>query len=147
MWRWYVCGFVVAAAISWVVTLFHSAGFAPFGLISVSAGLALGAVLCALATTLRVADRSHLIIGTLILAVVTALAQHAWLYRDFRRQWQEARASSAELAMFRPESPWSPAEYLAHELTPGRAAFWTLDAALVVAAAVSVVVWWHRRPK
>jgi hypothetical protein len=147
MWRWYVGGVVSAAAISWVVTLFHRAGFAPFGLISVGAGLALGAVLCALGTTLRVIKRSQLFIGTLLFAVVTAFAQHAWLYLDFRRQWHEARAASPEVAMFRPESPWSPAEYLARELTPGRAGLWALDGALIVAAAVAVVIMWQRRSK
>jgi hypothetical protein len=145
MWRWYVSGFVVAAATGWVVTQFHSAGFAPFGLISVGAGLALGAVLGALATTLRVADRSQLVIGTMIFAVVTAFAQHAWLYLDFRRQWHEARAASPEVALFRPEAPWSPAEYVARELTPGRAALWALDGALIVAAALGVVFWLQRR--
>jgi hypothetical protein len=73
-------------------------------------------------------------------ALVTTLAEHAWLYLDFRRQWQEVRAKSPEVALFRPEAPWSPAEYFARELSAGRAPLWALDAVLVIAAAVTVVV-------
>jgi hypothetical protein len=147
MWRWYVGGTVVAAAVSWIATQFHSADLAPLGLISVGAGLALGAALAALAVKLRVAGRLPLIVGTLFFAVLTALAQHAWLYLDFRRQWHEARANSAEIAMFRPETPWPPADYFARESTTQQIALWALDTALIVVAAVAVVAWWQRRNK
>jgi len=73
-----------------------------------------------------------------LLAIVTVLAQHAWLYHSFRQQWHEARAKSPEVALFRAEAPWSPREYFARELTPYRAALWCLDAALItVTAAVA----------
>jgi hypothetical protein len=144
MLRWYIGGLLAALAISWIASRFHSAGFAPIGLLSICVGLALGATLSTIAVTQRVAGKWRLIIGTLILAVLTVLAQHAWLYLDFRRQWQEARAESPQVAMFRPETPWSPAEYFAREFTSQTAALWALDAALISAAAVGAIVIWQR---
>jgi hypothetical protein len=80
--------------------------------------------------------RVRLMIETIVLAAVAVLAEHAWLYIDFRRQWHEARANSAEIAMFRPETPWSPVEYFTREASEGRWALWLTDAAIITAAAV-----------
>jgi hypothetical protein len=151
MLTWYITSAGAALAIAWLAAMLHLSGYAPLGLISLAVGAALGAALSAIAATGhrpkggRVAGRTPSILITIAFSILTVLTQHAWLYVEFRRQWHEARANSAEIAMFRPESPWSPAEYLAHELTPERAALWALDAALVVAAAVAVVAWWQRR--
>jgi ABC-type uncharacterized transport system permease subunit len=144
---WYITGAGAALAIAWLAAMLHVSGHAPLAIVSLGVGAALGATLSAIAATLRVAGQRNIILSTILFALVTIVAQHAWLYIDFRRQWHEARAASPEVALFRPESPWSPAEYLARELTPGRAGLWTLDAALVVAAAVAVVIWWQRRSK
>ena len=84
----------------------------------------------------------RLIIGTLLLATLTVVAEHAWLYRDFRRQWQEARTKSATVAMFRPETPPGPGEYFALEFN---GPLWTVDAVLIAGAAVVVVLVWRRR--
>lgn len=147
MLSWYITSAGAALAIACLAAMLHLSGYAPVGLISLGVGAALGAALSAIVAMLRIAGRAPGILTTIVYALVTVLAQHAWLYIEFRRQWHEARANSAQLAMFRPESPWSPAQYLAHELTPARAALWALDATLIVAAAVAVVVWWHRRSK
>jgi hypothetical protein len=144
---WYITGAGAALAIAWLAAMLHASGHAPLGLLSLGVGASLGAALSAIAGSQRLAGTGKLILSTIIFAITTVLAQHAWLYIDFRRQWHEARAASAEIAMFRPESPWSSAEYLAHELTPGRVTLWALDAALIVAAAVAVVAWWQRRSK
>jgi hypothetical protein len=150
---WYITGAGAALAIAWLAAMLHVSGHAPLGLVSLGVGAALGALLSAIAASGhrpkggRLAGQRLLVLSTIIFAIVTVLAQHAWLYIDFRRQWHEARAASPEVALFRAESPWSPAEYLAHELTPKQAALWALDAALIVAAAVGVVVWWQRRSK
>ena len=141
----YVAGAVAAIAIGWLAAKLHVAGFAPIGLLSLGIGIALGAALCSMAASQRLASRRQCVVGALVMAIVTVLAEHAWLYQDFRRQWHEARAESAAVALFRPETPWSPAEYFARELTPGRAALWVLDAVLITAAAVGVVIVWSRR--
>ncbi len=139
MLLWYAAGSIAAVAAAWLAAVLHVSGRAPIGLVSVAVGAALGGLLSAIAASQRLAGRRHLVVGTVMLALVAVLAQHAWLYRDFRRQWQEARARSAEVALFRPETPWSPGEYFRRELTPQRAALWCLDAALVAAAATGTV--------
>jgi len=144
---WYITSAGAALAIAWLAAMLHVSGHAPLGLVSLGVGAALGATISVIAASQRLAGQRRLILSTLLFALLTVLAQHAWLYLDFRRQWHEARAASPEVALFRPESPWSPAEYLARELTPGRAGLWALDAALIVAAAVAVVVMWQRRSK
>jgi hypothetical protein len=147
MVTWYIMSAGAALAIAWLAAMLHVSGHAPLGIISLGVGAALGAALTAIAASQRLAGKRKFILTTIIFAVLTILAQHAWLYVEFRRQWHEARANSAQIAMFRPESPWSPAEYLSHELTPASAALWALDAALIVAAALGVVIWWQRRCK
>ena len=76
---------------------------------------------------------AYLIVAAILFALVTVVAEHAWLYRDFRRQWQEARRQvSRKSACSAPESPPSPREYFAHEWNPK---LWLTDAALIVVAA------------
>jgi hypothetical protein len=137
---WYAAGLIAAVTIAWLAATLQLSGHAPVGLLPAGVGVALGAVLSAIAASQRLAGRRRLVVGTVILALMTVLAEHAWLYRDFRRQWREARATSAEAALFRPEAPWTPREYFAHELTPQRAALWCTDAALITVAAVGTVL-------
>jgi ABC-type uncharacterized transport system permease subunit len=143
---WYGAGAVAAILIAWLAALVHASGHAPIGLVSLAVGIALGAVLRKIAVTLRFASRRHLIIGTILLAIVAVLAEHTWLYLDFRRQWREAREKSPQVALFRPESPWSPREYFAIEATPEHAALWCVDAAIIVASAVGTVIALSRNP-
>jgi hypothetical protein len=147
MFIWYAAGSLAAIAVAWLAALLHIAGRAPVGIVSIGVGLFLGAVLGGIAASQRLAGRQRLLAGTILLAFLAVLAQHAWLYRDFRRQWHEARANSAEAALFRPEQPWSPREYLAYELTPQRATLWCLDAALITAAAAGTVWALNRHPQ
>jgi hypothetical protein len=79
----------------------------------------------------------RLTIGTVLLAILTVVAEHAWLYQDFRGQWQEAREQSAAVAMFRPETPPAVGEYFAHEWNPG---LWGADAAIITVTALGVVL-------
>jgi hypothetical protein len=137
---WYAVGAMAAIAIAWLAAVLHIAGRAPIGIISLAVGISLGALLSALAASQWLACRRRLIAGTILLAIVAIVAEHAWLYRDFRRQWHEARAKSPEAALFRPESPWSPREYFTNELTPRRAALWCLDGALIIAATVGTAL-------
>jgi hypothetical protein len=151
MLLWYAAGLIAAVAIAWLAAVLHLSGHAPIGILSLGTGIVLGMVLSAIAAARhrpqggRAVGRRRLVVGTAILALVTVVAEHAWLYRDFRRQWHEARATSAEVAMFRPEEPWSVGEYFRRELTPRRAALWCLDAALITAAAVGTVLAFDRQ--
>jgi hypothetical protein len=136
-------GIVAAAALGLIAAKLNVAGFAPVGLLPLAVGIALGAVVSWLAGG-GVICRKRLVFATILLAILTVFAEHAWLYRDFCRQWREARASQAQVAMFRSEMPWSPREYFASEATPGRVALWCVDAALIVAAAVATVIAYQR---
>ena len=137
---WYAAGAVAAIVIAWIAALVHASGHAPVGLISLVVGIALGASLRKIAGTLRVPDsRRHLIIGTILLAIVAVLAEHAWLYLDFRRQWHEAREKSPQVAIFRPESPWSPREFLENEATPQLITVWFVDALIIIFSAATTI--------
>jgi hypothetical protein len=142
---WYVGGIAAAAAIGWVAAMCHLGGWAPVGLVSLGIGLTLGLVLSKLAAITHVIGWRQLVVGAVIFALITVLVEHTWLYRDFRRQWQEARAAEPHVALFRPAEPWSPAQYFRHEMTPGRAALWCVDAALIVAGAAATVMVWQRQ--
>jgi hypothetical protein len=139
MFLWYVAGVIASILIAWLAATIHVSGNAPVGIISLGIGIALGTTLAGIAASQRLAGRLRLLVGTIILSLILVLAEHAWLYRDFRRQWHEARISSPAAALFRPEVPWSPAEYFARELTPQRAALWSLDVALITVAAIATM--------
>jgi hypothetical protein len=134
---WIVLGLIGAVVVGWLSAKIHASGHAPIGLTSFGIGALLGMMASVLAATLRVAGIRTLLLGTLLFAAVTILSEHAWLYVDFRGQWQEARASNAAVAMFREETPPSPIAYFAHEWRP---VLWITDAALIVATALCVVV-------
>jgi hypothetical protein len=137
---WYAGGFIAAVCLGWLAARLHVIGFAPIGLVSLGLGVLFGIVVTALAGLAGIRCRTRLIIGTAVLALVSVFAEHAWLYREFRRQWHESRASSAEVALFRAETPSSPSEYFGRELAAGRAPLWLLDALLITLAAIATVL-------
>ena len=144
---WYGAGAVAAIVIAWLAALIHASGHAPIGLVSLAVGSALGAVLAKLAATQSIAGAKRLIAGAILLAILAVAAEHTWLYLDFRRQWHEAREKSPQVAVFRPETPWSPSEYFAIEATPEHAALWCADAVIIVASAVGTVFVLSTKPE
>src|SRR4051812_10320471 len=136
MLLWFGASAVVATAIAWVAAMIHASGHAPVGLVSVGVGIAIGASVAAIAAKQNVRSTRQLIVGTIFIAILTVLAEHAWLYVDFRRQWLQSR-SNAQVALFRTESPPSPSEYFSQELTPQSATLWTVDALVIVASATT----------
>lgn len=141
---WCASGFVAAIVVGWLAAWIYSHGPAPVGITSIVIGIALGAALGALAINLRVVARPTVVRATILLALIAVLAQHGWLYREFRRQWQTARDQSPQIAMFREKSPWSPREYFIREATPQRVALWCADAVLIAAPATGTL-WMLRR--
>jgi hypothetical protein len=138
MCAWFAAGFAVALALAWVVAKLHAAFTAPLGLVSIGFGLIFGIALAAIAMLLNLRSQRALFVGTCVLTAVAIVAQHAWLYVEFRREWHRARATTPEIAMFRPEAPWSPAEYFGNELKAGRAPVWWLDALGIAVPAIAV---------
>ncbi len=141
---WYCLGTLAAIGIGALAAMLNLAGYAPVGILPIGVGVALGAILFGLAAITQVNCRKRLIVGAMALAMVSVLTEHVWLYRDFRRQWHEARANSPHLAMFRPETPWSLREYAAHEATPQQLVLWSFDAALIVATSAATVAYANR---
>jgi hypothetical protein len=140
---WYVAGAVAAIAVGWLASLVHAAGHAPIGIVPVVVGTVLGALLIGLAWLQRLPPVKHIVLSTLALAVLTVVAEHAWLYADYRRQWHADLAKAPRFSEVQAEVP-SLVEYFAHELTPGRGVLWCVDAVLIVAAAI-VTTWYLER--
>lgn len=138
--RWYLGGFVAAAAIGWASAKCHLVGWAPIGLISLAAGVLLGLALAKLAAANAIAGTKQLVIGAILLGLAAVFFAHAWLYVDFRRQWREARDTDPQVALFRPEAPWTPREYFEREFTSRRALLWSVDALLLIAGSVGTVL-------
>lgn len=134
---WCIGGVGSAIAVGWVAAKIHASGHAPIGLVSLGVGALLGVAVLRLAAMLRIAGAGRLITSAAVFAIVTIVAEHTWLYLDFRGQWREAREKSATVAMFRPETPLGAREYFAHEWN---AALWVGDAAMIVGSAVVVVI-------
>ena len=134
---WLASGAIAACVVGWIAAQIHLSGHAPVGLVSAGAGVLLGFLLVWLAGFAGVHCKRRLLVGTLLLAALTIVAEHAWLYRDFRRQWVEAREKSSTVAMFRAETPPGPDVYFAHEWNP---ALWIADGAIIAVAAVGTVM-------
>src|SRR5262249_54916464 len=125
---WYGAGAVTAIFVAWVASLIHSSGNAPLGLVSIGVGATLGVFLANLAATLKLTGKNPPFIGAVLPSILCILAEHPWLSLDFRRQWHADQAKTPQVAIFRPDTPWSPAQYFAHELTPRQGALWAVDA-------------------
>jgi len=136
----YLAGIAAGAAIGWVAAKCHASGWAPVGLVSLGVGVALGYVVSRVAAACGVRCSKRLMVGTVTFALVVAFVEHAWLYHDFCRQWQDARARDPQVALFRPAEPWSPAEYVRHEISSGSVTLWCVDAVLIAAGAVGTVL-------
>jgi hypothetical protein len=141
---WYVLGTLAAVGVGGLAAAFNLADIAPVGILSICIGITLGASLIGLAAVVRVIGGKRLILGAIVLAIVAVLAEHAWLYLEFRREWHQGRAESPHIAMFRPEIPWSPAQYFAHEASANHVALWCVDAALLTAATAGTVAFGRR---
>jgi hypothetical protein len=135
---WLAAGFVASICLAWIAAKIHATVAPPVGSVSLGVGLILGLTLGSLAIMAKVPPRRALIVGAVLLSFVVVIAQHAWLYIEFRRLWRQARAKSPEIAMFRAEEPWSPVAYFGREVEAGRAGVWCLDGALIVGTAVGV---------
>jgi hypothetical protein len=138
MFIWYAAGLFISLLLAWVAAILHASVRAPVGSISVGAGLLLAVMLSTLAMVLKLRPSRALIVGTIVLASAAVLAQHAWLYADYRRQWQAALSKAPRFAELQPVVP-SPFEYFAHELTPARGALWCVDAVLIIGSAVGAM--------
>jgi hypothetical protein len=138
-------GVLAAVAAGWIAARLNVAGFAPVGLLPLVIGMAVGSAVFWLSRQCGMPGGTRLLVAAGLVAILTVLAEHAWLYRDFCRQWREARASQPQVAMFRAEQPWSPAAYFKDEATPWRMVLWSVDAVVLVLSTVATILIWRRR--
>lgn len=136
-----VSGVAAAVGVGLAAATISRTGWAPVGIFSLGVGIAVGVAASKLARWSQIACPTRVAVATLVMALATVVAQHAWLYRDYRQQWHTVREREPALAWFRPETePMAPGEYFATEYSPARLAFWAIDAALVAAAAIGTVL-------
>jgi hypothetical protein len=141
-------GSAAAAGIGLLAATISLTGWAPVGIFSLGVGVAVGVTAMVLASWFKVSCPQRLATATLGMALVAVVAQHAWLYRDYRQQWHAVREREPMLALFRTESaPMSFGEYLAVEASPGRIAFWFVDLVLVASAATGILLLGRRLPE
>jgi hypothetical protein len=136
-------GAAVAVALGWGSAMLHVAGKAPVGLLSLGVGVVLGLLLVALAVLTSTPSRRTLIVAAVLLAILTAVAEHGWLYQAYRQKWRQNRVEQPAAAFFRPDdAPLSLTGYIQRELnySPGQWKFWLLDAGLILCGAAGVVL-------
>jgi hypothetical protein len=141
--------------------------FAPLLLFPVLVGVGLGAMLVGLMRVTEIGDRPVLLAGTVLAVVVAVAGQHYLSYRQALRHHREdsasvqkAREAFGELLRGRlPEPPGSFLDYMDEQARQGRPLFWghaaegwnawaswAVDAILVLAAALAMVVPAARQP-
>ncbi len=152
MSRVYSLGLLAAIAVAWLGAVIHASGRAPIGLVSIGMGLILGLAIHKIAVRELLPAASRVVIAAVLLSLVMVLMQHAWLYREYRRQWHDARENSPHVMLFRSEKfkadrPLPPGPYLAREASPHRIALWCADAALIMSSAAATVWIMQRRAK
>jgi hypothetical protein len=133
---WFFAGGLAAVVVGWFAAKVHASGYAPLGLTSLAVGAFLGAVLGFAATHLRRNETWFLLLSAILFSSLTIVAEHAWLYLEFRGQWTESREKSPTVAMFRLAEPPAPQVYFARDWNPR---LWIADAAIITVATIGVL--------
>lgn len=142
---WVLAGLLASVGIAWLAAKLHSAGFAPVVLLPLGVGVALGAAITWLAQQLRQPRLGSVLLIVLLSSIVVVVAEHAWLYQEFRQEWHEALRADPRVALFRPREPWSIGAYFRHEATPQQVVLWSVDAALIIIGSLAAALLLHRQ--
>ena len=134
---WIALSAFAAIIVGWLSALIHASGHAPIGLTSFFVGAVLGIVIGVIAASQGIRAAKVLIFGAVALALITIVAEHAWLYRDYCRQWDQARTRSVAAATFPDATPPTMTEWFKHEWSP---LLWLTDAALITITAAATAV-------
>ena len=141
--------------------------YAPLGLFPVFVGLGLGVTLAGLMRLVQVANRSTIVLGAIVACAAAVIGQHYFSYREQRETAMRQAAQFRIAAQAHPDliqgSPPQPAsglvEYMRWQAVRGRPIFgkkiargglawasWALDASLIFASALLVIVPALRQP-
>lgn len=135
---WYGAGLFVSLLVAWLAAVLQASVRIPVGIIPIGIGILLAVSLTSLAMLTNVRQDRSFILGSLVLAAITVLAQHAWLYIDYRRQWHEALAKAPSFSGFPAKVP-TPIEYFSQELTFARGVLWCIDGALIIGFTIGTI--------
>jgi hypothetical protein len=140
---WLLPAIVVAIAVA-RVSVWVQPHFAPLLLFPLLLGAALGALLCGLLQVARLSDARLAVAGTVLVAILAAGAEHGFFYMDYR----VAHARKARGAGIAAED-LSPADFPAYMRAQAatdrlQVPLWIANAAVIVAAAAGVVIWYLR---
>lgn len=138
---WLLLGAVAGVLVGMASASIQTAGLAPVGITSLVTGAVLGSLLVVIARLGHLTKSRIVIAGALACCLAAVVAEHSWFYQHYRQQWHRVHEESPAAAIFRGESqPQSLAAYLAEEGTVSRYALWLVDAALLIATGVGIVV-------
>ena len=151
---------LISAALAAKAAVVAQSYFAPLGFFPLLVGVALGAILVAFMRLAQVAHRPTVLAGTVLAALLAAAGQHYLCYRTALTHIQqkldehpEARLAFADALDDRVPDDF--ADYLRSQAAAGRDHFgrgltvwlsWALDAVLLLAATLAVVVTSMRMP-
>jgi len=119
--------------------------FSPIVLFPLLTGAALGLVLCAWLYLVRLSHRRLAVVGTVLVAMTAALAEHGFFYFDYRGAFEATRSrNEPKIAIVAGDlQPVSFIEYMRAHATRARdLVLWVGNSLLTVIAATGVVVWW-----
>jgi cytochrome c-type biogenesis protein CcmH/NrfF len=147
---WIIPAVVVAAAVA-RVSVWVQPHFAPLVLFPLLVGAALGAILCGLIEIAHLSDARLALVGTMLVALLTALAEHGFFYMDYR-----AALARKALEFGITEEILTPStfgEYMDAQaaLDDRQTLLWIANAALLALSATGMVLWYmksqqrHRR--
>jgi len=163
---WLPLCLVHGTAVAWIAYGVQK-NFAPLGLFPILIGLGLGVTLAGLMRLVQVANRTTILLGLIVACTAAVAGQHYFSYREQRetaiRQAAEFRIAAEAHPGLVQGSPPQPAsglvEYLRWQAIRGRPIWgdviarrgmawvsWAVDACLVFAAALAVVVPASRQP-
>ena len=140
---WFIPALVVALAIA-RVSVWVQPHFAPVVLFPLLIGAALGALLCGLLQLARLRDWRLAVIGTILVAILAAAAEHVFFYLD-RHSEQLRQALEAGI----PAETFSRATFFEYmrgeaEQDDRKVLLWIVNATAMVVAAAAVVIWYAR---
>jgi hypothetical protein len=140
---WLIPAVVVALAVA-RVSVWVQPHFAPVVLFPSLIGAALGALLCGLLQLARLRDWRMAVIGTILVAVLAAAAEHMFFYLD-RHNEQIRQALEAGI----PEETFSRATFFEYmrgeaEQDDRKILLWIVNATATVVSAAAVVIWYER---
>lgn len=142
----------ISVAVAGLAFLLQRVGFAPIGIFSLLVGTAVGAGSLLTGILFKLKPCGSFLVITILAAVTATATQHAFLYIQYRSDFQNAYANNPQVALFRDSDPEDFASYLRAEAVKFEPAlgqptwvFWLIDLTLCVVGASGT--YWMFQPR